>query len=171
MRGLPGPNGQRDPVEQRIFYPSGQYDPLNPDQAIMAAPATSYNVTQLQPFTVYEFQVLAQNEVGRASSPWTAGRTQETCKLWLVFFRCRWLTKWMCVSVRMSVYVCVLCMCACVHVCVCMSDYMGVCMCVCMCAFLCRLCVYVCVCVCAFLCRWCVCVCVCVCVCATDYRL
>ena len=135
MRGLPGPNGQRDPVEQRIFYPSGQYDPLNPDQAIMAAPATSYNVTQLQPFTVYEFQVLAQNEVGRASSPWTAGRTQETCKLWLVFFRCRWLTQWMCVSVRMSVsvYVCVVYVCMCV--CACMITW--VCACVCACVHFC----------------------------------
>ena len=141
MRGLPGPNGQRNPVEQRIFYPSGQYDPLNPDQAIMAAPATSYNVTQLQPFTVYEFQVLAQNEVGRASSPWTPGRTQETCKLWLVFFRCRCLTQWMCVSV------CVCCVCmhgcmgvcawvhacflGCVHVCVCVHRCVDVCVRVC----------------------------------------
>lgn len=139
MRGLPGPNGQRNPVEQRIFYPSGQYDPLNPDQAIMAAPATSYNVTQLQPFTVYEFQVLAQNEVGRASSPWTPGRTQETCKLWLVFFRCRCLTQWMCVSVCVCVCcVCMhgcMCVCArvhaclhgCVHVCVCVHPCVDVC--------------------------------------------
>ena len=91
IRGLPGPDGQRDPIEQRIFHPSGQYDPLNPDQAIMVAPATSFNVTDLQPFTVYEFQVLAENEAGRAASPWTPGRTQETCKGWCVSVLGGWL--------------------------------------------------------------------------------
>ncbi|XP_076463865.1 usherin-like [Babylonia areolata] len=78
IRGLPGPDGHRNPVEQRIFYPSGQYDPLNPDQSILDPPATSFNVTQLRAYTAYEFQVLAQNEAGRAASPWTVGRTKET---------------------------------------------------------------------------------------------
>ncbi|KAK7487113.1 hypothetical protein BaRGS_00021608, partial [Batillaria attramentaria] len=78
IRGLPRPDGSRDPVQSRIFHPSGQYNPLDPESSVLEAPATAFNITDLRPFTVYEFQVLAENSAGKAASPWTAGRTLET---------------------------------------------------------------------------------------------
>ena len=104
IRGLQDADGQRNPREQRIFRPVGQYDPLNPEETILEAPATSYNVTQLQPFTVYEFQVIAENEAGRAASDWTPGRTQEACKCVCVCV-CVWVGGWVhaCACVCVSV--------------------------------------------------------------------
>lgn len=77
IRGLPRPDGVRDPEQTLIFHPGGQYDPLPGAVSILDPPATNYTATGLSPFTVYEFQVLAENSAGKAASPWTSGRTQE----------------------------------------------------------------------------------------------
>lgn len=78
FRGPQGADGLYTPPASRIFHPSGRYDPLalsggNP----LEPPATSYSVTNLLPFTVYEFQVYSENDVSKAASPWVAGRTKE----------------------------------------------------------------------------------------------
>ena len=80
MRGLPGPSGKREPEETRIFHPAGQFNPqptLSPQENALPPPATNYTVTALNAYTVYEFQVLAENSAGKAASPWVSGRTLE----------------------------------------------------------------------------------------------
>ena len=61
MRGYVEIEGKRDPVERRIFHPSGQYNPRPtqaPEDNILPAPQTYYTVTGLAPFKQYEFQVI-----------------------------------------------------------------------------------------------------------------
>ncbi|ESO94175.1 hypothetical protein LOTGIDRAFT_118598, partial [Lottia gigantea] len=80
MQGMPGPNGIRNPESKRVFVSSGQYNPRvvdTPEENALPPPDTNYTVTDLEPFTEYEFQVLAQNDAGKAASPWTVGRTGE----------------------------------------------------------------------------------------------
>ncbi|XP_053408878.1 usherin-like [Mercenaria mercenaria] len=84
MRGDIGPDGVRFPSETRIFHPSGQYNPRptqSPQENALPPPATEYILTGLVPFTVYEFQVLAENSAGKAASPWVSGRTGATTPL------------------------------------------------------------------------------------------
>jgi hypothetical protein len=88
MRGELQPNGVRKPLEQRVYLATGEYDPLNPQIIESYQPATNYTITDLLAFTLYEFQVLAQNDAGRAASEWTAARTKETCKyMYVCLFR------------------------------------------------------------------------------------
>ncbi|XP_060070524.1 usherin-like [Ylistrum balloti] len=73
-------NGTRDPLETRIFHPSGQFNPrptLSPQENILPPPETSFTVTGLNPFSLYEFQVLAENSVGKTASAWITARTGE----------------------------------------------------------------------------------------------
>ena len=70
----------RDPAETRIFHPAGTYDPLPgalDEGAPLPAPNTTYIVTGLQAFTEYEFQVICENDLGKAASVWTRGTTAE----------------------------------------------------------------------------------------------
>ena len=83
IRGLPGPNGIRDPPETRIFYPAGWYNPrptTSPLEDPVEPPATNYTVEGLDPFTRYEFKVTAMNQAGTTASSWMVARTQEDCK-------------------------------------------------------------------------------------------
>ena len=80
MQGLADATGVRNPVLKRIFFSSGQYNPrpvTNPQENALSPPLTNFTVMGLEPFTQYEFQVLAQNDAGKAASPWTPGRTGE----------------------------------------------------------------------------------------------
>ncbi|XP_041351149.1 usherin-like [Gigantopelta aegis] len=84
MQGLPDSNGIRKPILKRIFFSSGQYNPrpvTNPQENALSPPITNFTVMGLEPFTQYEFQVLAQNDAGKAASPWTPGRTGEAAPL------------------------------------------------------------------------------------------
>ena len=78
MRGGLERDGEHNLVETRIFHTTGQHDPLQLGTTILPPPHTDYIMSGLQPFTVYQFQVLAQNEVGRAvSHPWVSAFTME----------------------------------------------------------------------------------------------
>ena len=80
MRGMLDEFGQRNPPPIRIFHPSGSYIPrptLNPGENAVPPPETNYTMTALEPFTEYEFQVLSENSIGKAASPWTTSRTLE----------------------------------------------------------------------------------------------
>ena len=86
LRGLPGsaPGGdvnKREPPEQRVFHAAGRYDPVlsDPDSDV-PAPATSYTIIDLQPYTVYELRVLSENSLGKAPSDWVRVRTAESGK-------------------------------------------------------------------------------------------
>ena len=59
-----------------LFYTMGQYLPGN-SGLVLAPPATSYNVSDLQPFGKYSFQVACLNEIGMTSSDWISARTLE----------------------------------------------------------------------------------------------
>ena len=83
MRGLPGPDGSRDPPETRIFFPAGYYNPrptLTPLETPAEPPATNYTQDGLDPFTVYEFKATARNAAGTGESDWVPARTLEACE-------------------------------------------------------------------------------------------
>jgi len=68
------------PPPMLIFRPAGQYNPISPQAGTLPPPATSFMHSGLQPFTIYQYQVFCENSQGKASGPWTPGRTAETCK-------------------------------------------------------------------------------------------
>ena len=83
MRGKPNALGIRNPLTQRIFHPAGQFNPrptLSPNELALPPPATNYTVAGLEGFTDYEFQVICENNVGKAASPWVTGKTLESSK-------------------------------------------------------------------------------------------
>lgn len=75
--------------EIRIFQSSGWLSPQpvmeSPNENALAPPQTSTTVTDLEPFTEYEFYVLAVNMAGSISSDWISGRTGEAGKYWFQF--------------------------------------------------------------------------------------
>ncbi|XP_062584554.1 usherin-like isoform X1 [Saccostrea cucullata] len=80
MRGSLKVDGTRDPQEKRIFHPSGQYNPRptrSPQEIALPPPDTNFLVQGLEPYAVYEFQVLAENDIGKTASPWVSQRTGE----------------------------------------------------------------------------------------------
>ncbi|XP_071790086.1 usherin-like isoform X2 [Asterias amurensis] len=80
MRGLPGPDGSRDPPVTRIFHPAGYYNPrptVTPLETPADPPATNYTQDGLDPFTVYEFKATARNAAGTGESDWVPARTLE----------------------------------------------------------------------------------------------
>ncbi|XP_074661048.1 usherin-like [Tubulanus polymorphus] len=68
-----------------IFHPAGQYNPRpsTTDENALPPPATNYTVTGLKPFTEYHFQILSQNDNGKAASPWVTGRTGEALPFYM----------------------------------------------------------------------------------------
>lgn len=80
MRGEISSEGVHDPEAKRIFHPAGWYNPLptlSPQEDPLPPPEMNYTVEDLQPFTVYEFQVLSENSQGKAASEWVSGATLE----------------------------------------------------------------------------------------------
>lgn len=75
--------------EIRIFQSSGWLSPQpvmeSPNENALDPPQTSTTVTDLEPFTEYEFYVLAVNMAGSISSDWISGRTGEAGKYWFQF--------------------------------------------------------------------------------------
>ena len=77
---MPDANGIRDPPETRLFFPAGWYNPrptLSPMDDPIAPPATNYTVTNLDPYTMYEFKVTSRNSAGTTESSWISARTLE----------------------------------------------------------------------------------------------
>ncbi|XP_013386515.1 usherin-like [Lingula anatina] len=84
MQGILQPDGSRNPPLSRIFHPAGQYNPrptVTPQENALVPPSTNFTVTGLEPYTEYEFLVLSQNDIGKASSPWVVARTLEAVPL------------------------------------------------------------------------------------------
>uniref|UniRef100_A0A8C0V279 Usherin n=1 Tax=Cyanistes caeruleus TaxID=156563 RepID=A0A8C0V279_CYACU len=69
------------PHEIRVFQSSGWLSPQpvveSQNENALAPPQTSTTVADLEPFTEYEFYVLAVNMAGSISSDWVSGRTGE----------------------------------------------------------------------------------------------
>ncbi|CAG2235417.1 USH2A [Mytilus edulis] len=84
MRGAKKLDGSYDPIPTRIFHPGGQYNPrptLSPQENTLPPPDTVYIMSGLEPFTWYEFQVLAENNKGKTASPWIGSKTGEAVPL------------------------------------------------------------------------------------------
>ncbi|XP_009705300.1 PREDICTED: usherin-like, partial [Cariama cristata] len=75
------------PPEIRIFQSSGWLSPQpvmeSPNENALAPPQTSTTVTDLEPFTEYEFYVLAVNMAGSISSDWVSGQTGEAAPVFM----------------------------------------------------------------------------------------
>ncbi|XP_055581897.1 usherin [Falco cherrug] len=75
------------PPEIRIFQSSGWLSPQpvmeSPNENALAPPQTSTVVTDLEPFTEYEFYVLAVNMAGSVSSDWVSGKTGEAAPVFM----------------------------------------------------------------------------------------
>ncbi|NXU70580.1 USH2A protein, partial [Oreotrochilus melanogaster] len=87
MRKKLEPDGNYLPPEVRIFQSSGWFSPQpvmeSPNENALAPPQTSTTVTDLEPFTEYEFYVLAMNMAGSTSSDWVSGRTGDAAPLFM----------------------------------------------------------------------------------------
>ncbi|XP_039386307.1 usherin [Mauremys reevesii] len=81
MRGALRSDGSRIPPESRIFQSSGWLSPQpimeSANENALMPPQTSTTITDLEPFTEYEFCVLAVNMAGSIFSDWISGRTGE----------------------------------------------------------------------------------------------
>lgn len=90
MRKKLKPAGNFLPLEIRIFQSSGWFSPQpvieSPNENALAPPQTTTTVTDLEPFTEYEFSVLAVNMAGSISSDWISGQTGEAGKFWVNLF-------------------------------------------------------------------------------------
>lgn len=90
MRKKLKPFDNEPPPEIRVFQSSGWLSPQpvleSANENALAPPQTSTTVSDLEPFTEYEFYVLAVNMAGSISSDWISGRTAEAGKYWFKFF-------------------------------------------------------------------------------------
>ncbi|KAJ7402273.1 hypothetical protein BTVI_87954 [Pitangus sulphuratus] len=81
MRKKLKPAGNFLAPEIRIFQSSGWLSPQpvveSPNENALAPPQTSTTVIDLEPFTEYEFYVVAVNMAGSISSDWISGQTGE----------------------------------------------------------------------------------------------
>ncbi|GAB0187410.1 usherin [Grus japonensis] len=87
MRKKVKPAGNFLPPEIRVFQSSGWLSPQpvmeSPNENALAPPQTSTTVTDLEPFTEYEFYVLAVNMAGSISSDWISGQTGEAAPVFM----------------------------------------------------------------------------------------
>uniref|UniRef100_A0A8D0L665 Usherin n=1 Tax=Sphenodon punctatus TaxID=8508 RepID=A0A8D0L665_SPHPU len=87
MRGVLQPDGSHVPPESRVFQNSGWFSPLpvteSANENALTPPQTSTTVTDLEPFTEYEFRVLAVNMAGSTFSDWTSQRTAEAAPVFM----------------------------------------------------------------------------------------
>ncbi|XP_038667644.1 usherin isoform X2 [Scyliorhinus canicula] len=87
MRRLLQTDGSHNPPQRCILQNSGRFNPQSslesPNETALIPPQTHTTVTNLLPFTVYEFQVHAINIAGSAPSQWATGRTAEGVPLFM----------------------------------------------------------------------------------------
>lgn len=86
MKGGVQSNGSHVPSENCIFQTNGWFN-LHPvegslDEKALIPLVTSTVVTDLEPFTDYEFCVLSANMAGSTFSNWTLQRTAEAGNYW-----------------------------------------------------------------------------------------
>ncbi|XP_062981457.1 usherin [Elgaria multicarinata webbii] len=81
MRGTLQSNGSHIPPESRVFQTSGWFSPHpvieSANENALTPPLTCTNITDLEPFTEYEFRILSVNMAGSTFSSWTSQRTAE----------------------------------------------------------------------------------------------
>nr|XP_031294235.1 usherin [Camelus dromedarius]XP_031294237.1 usherin [Camelus dromedarius] len=77
-----GSNGETRSEESRVFQSSGWLSPHpaaeSTNENALEPPQTTTVIAGLEPYTKYEFRVLAVNMAGSVSSAWTTGRTGES---------------------------------------------------------------------------------------------
>ncbi|XP_053139313.1 usherin [Hemicordylus capensis] len=87
MKGTLQSNGSHILPENRVFQSSGWFSPHpvidSANENALTPPLTSSKVTDLEPFTVYEFRVLAINMAGSTFSNWTSKRTAEAAPVFM----------------------------------------------------------------------------------------
>ncbi|XP_028580478.2 usherin [Podarcis muralis] len=87
MRGTRQLDGTHIPPENRVFETSGWFSPHpvieSANENALKPPLTSTNITDLEPFTVYEFRVLSVNMAGSTFSRWTSQRTAEAAPVFM----------------------------------------------------------------------------------------
>ncbi|XP_042331708.1 LOW QUALITY PROTEIN: usherin [Sceloporus undulatus] len=73
--------------ENRVFQTSGWFSPQplleSPNENALTPPLTSINITDLEPFTEYEFRILSVNMAGSTFSNWTSERTAEAAPVFM----------------------------------------------------------------------------------------
>lgn len=81
MRGALQSDGSHVPPESRVFQASGWFNPHpvieSANENALKPPLTSTRVSDLDPFTKYEFRVCGVNMAGSTFSDWTSQRTSE----------------------------------------------------------------------------------------------
>nr|XP_056708935.1 usherin [Euleptes europaea] len=87
MKGVLQSNGSFVPPDSRIFQASGWYSPHpvteSANENALTPPLTSSKITDLEPFTEYEFRVLSVNMAGSTFSKWTSQRTAEAAPVFM----------------------------------------------------------------------------------------
>lgn len=75
-------NGEPTSAESLVFESSGWLSPHpfaeSANGNALTPPQTTTTVAGLEPYTEYEFRVVAANMAGSVSSAWTSGRTGES---------------------------------------------------------------------------------------------
>ncbi|KAH0622698.1 hypothetical protein JD844_025227 [Phrynosoma platyrhinos] len=73
--------------ENRVFQTSGWFSPHSllesANENALTPPLTSTNITNLEPFTEYEFRILSVNMAGSIFSNWTSERTAEAAPVFM----------------------------------------------------------------------------------------
>ncbi|XP_060102758.1 usherin [Heteronotia binoei] len=87
MKGVLQSNGSFVPPESRVFQASGWYSPHpmtdSANENALTPPLTNTKITDLEPFTEYEFRVLSVNMAGSTFSKWTSQRTTEAAPVFM----------------------------------------------------------------------------------------
>ncbi|MBN3306045.1 USH2A protein, partial [Amia calva] len=81
IRGPTEPDQEFALLERRVFSDSGWLNPqsmvTSANENALSPPQSSTTVTDLEPFSTYQFKVFAVNMVGSTLSEWASGRTDE----------------------------------------------------------------------------------------------
>ncbi|XP_004700202.1 usherin [Echinops telfairi] len=79
--------GETVPAERRVFQNSGWFRPHpftdSASENALQPPQTTTVISGLDPYTKYEFRVLAVNMAGSVFSAWTSGRTSESVPVFM----------------------------------------------------------------------------------------
>ncbi|KAF5914035.1 hypothetical protein HPG69_010194 [Diceros bicornis minor] len=80
-------NGETTPAQRQVFQSSGWLSPQpfaeSANENALKPPQTTTTITGLEPYTTYEFRVLAVNMAGTVSSAWTSERTGESAPVFM----------------------------------------------------------------------------------------